>query len=169
MHKLTSPLKLDRAFIKHFCDVDPNKCSDLAVYNCAYNAGTAIRCITHFRQICEAKRFQYFDYASTDANQKVYGQDGPPEINLKAFNDFPIAVLGGKEDLMVSRGDYTWLRDQLVERNNCNFFKEYDLGHLGLIIPKDKTIMLDMLALAKKFASDSSKIAVPDSIAFNNA
>jgi len=160
MQRLTSLLKLEKTFIRQFCDIDPNKCSDLALYNCAghYQAGTATRCITHYRQMIEAKRFQYFDHGSPEANQRAYGQETPPEINLQAFSDLPIALFTGKEDLLVSPGDYTWLRDELAQKNNCAFFKEYDLGHLGLMAPKDKTIVLDMLALAQKFTPDSSKI-----------
>ena len=47
-----------------------------------------------------------------------------------------------------------WLKDELTKNQNCRYFKEYDLGHLGLIIPKDKTIFFDMLAQVKRHSSN---------------
>ena len=79
-----------------------------------------------------------------------------PEINLQSFKDLPISLLCGKSDLLVSSGDYTWLKNELMKANNCAYFKEYDLGHLGLIIPKEKTIFFDMLALVKRFTDCDS-------------
>lgn len=57
---LTSPINFERAFLWLYCDGDPSKCSDLGMHNIGghYQAGTAVRCITHFRQCYEAKRFQ---------------------------------------------------------------------------------------------------------------
>lgn len=60
----------------------------------------------------------------------------------------PIGLFFGKGDLLVSTGDYEWLRDELLKRKNCCFYKEYDLGHLGLVMPKDRTLFYDILALA---------------------
>ena len=54
------------------------------------------------------------------------------------------------------------MKDELVKENNCAYFKEYDLGHIGLVIPKEKRIFLDMLALLKNY-TDPSKITVPES------
>ena len=165
---MTSPLGLEKTFLRNFTDSDPSKCSDTAMHNIGghYQAGTATRCIAHYRQIYEAKRFQYFDHESDQENQRAYGQASPPEIDLQAFSDLPIAIFGGKEDLLVSPGDYTWLRDELSTQNNCKYFKEYDLGHLGLIAPKDKTIFDDMLALTAESISDSSKLQMPDTETF---
>ena len=56
----------------------------------------------------------------------------------------PIGLFCGKTDLLVSPGDYTWLKDELTASNNCVYFREYDLGHLGLVIPRDKAIFYDL-------------------------
>jgi len=45
-------------------------------------------------------------------------------------------LLCGNEDLLSSPADYNWLYSELKDRNNV-VFKEYDLGHLGLMMPKD--------------------------------
>ena len=80
----------------------------------------------------------------------------------------PIAMLCGIGDHLVAPEDYTWLKDELVKENNCSYFKEYDLGHLGLVIPKEKTIFMDMLALLENF-SDSDRITVPNTEAFSKS
>ena len=116
MSKLTAPLNLEHVFLKFFCDAEPSKCSELGLHNVGghYEAGTSVRCLTHYRQIYEAKRFQYFDYEKAEKNREAYGQDGPPEIDLQAFSDMPIGMFFGKTDLFVSPGDYNWLKDELM-------------------------------------------------------
>ena len=74
----------------------------------------------------------------------------------------PIGLFFGQGDLFVSPGDYVWLKDQLRKKNNCAFFKEYDLGHIGLVIPKEKSIFMDMLALLMRHTEEaSSKLKLP--------
>ena len=84
---MTAPFNFEHAFLKLFTDEDPGKCSELGMHNIGghYQAGTAVRCITHFRQMYEAKRFQYYDHGDRLINQEVYGQDSPPEIDLQTF------------------------------------------------------------------------------------
>ena len=72
----------------------------------------------------------------------------------------PIGLFCGKGDHFVAPQDYIWLRDELSKENNCKYFKEYDLGHLGLVIPKEKTIFLDMLALLQNVVGPE-KIELP--------
>lgn len=145
--------------VRFICDKDPSKCSELGLHNIGghYQAGTSVRSITHFRQIFEAKRFQLFDHGSADENVKAYGQADVPEIDLQAFSDVPIGLFCGNSDLLVSPGDYLWLRDELKKGRNCTFFREYDLGHLGLVIPEEKTIFWDMLALARMYNPGAGK------------
>lgn len=84
-----------------------------------------------------------------------------PEIDLQSFSDVPIGLFCGKTDLLVSPGDYMWLRDELMKNSNCTFFREYDLGHLGLVVPKDKSIFMDLLALAIEHNPDTGLIRAP--------
>lgn len=79
---------------------------------------------------------------------------------MKSFSDIPIGLFFGKTDLFVAPDDYFWLRDQLVAKNNCAYFKDYDLGHMGLVIPKEKTIFMDMLALLAKHV-DVKRLRLP--------
>ena len=162
--KMTAPIPFEKVFLKYICDTDPSKCSELGLHNVGghYQAGTSVRCITHYRQIFESKCFQLFDFGDQEKNMAEYGQDGPPEIDLQAFSDVPIGLYVGKTDMFVSPGDYNWLREELIKERNCAYFREYDLGHLGLVIPEDKAIFYDLLALTNKFLdrSDQAKIIV---------
>ena len=71
-----------------------------------------------------------------------------PEIDLKSFSGAPIAMFCGKEDMVVSPDDYHWLKEELMVKENIRYFKEYDLGHMGLLIPNERTVHYDMLAVA---------------------
>ena len=46
--------------------------------------------------------------------------------------------------MLASPGDYKQLNDTLVENQAKVTFKEYKLGHLGLILPKDTSINDDI-------------------------
>ena len=48
---------------------------------------------------------------------------------------FPIAVFGGKEDMLASPGDYSRLMRQLCMTNSCVYYKQLGLGHLGFLVP----------------------------------
>ena len=37
----------------------------------------------------------------------------------------------------------------MILNNNCVYYKEYDGGHVYFLMPKDKTIVHDILALLK--------------------
>jgi len=90
-------------------------------------------------------------------NEEVYGQAEVPEVNLQSFKDVPIGLFCGKTDLATSHGDYFWLRDELIKAKNCQYFKEYMLGHFGLLFPRDKTIFYDLLALTYEHLSDEDR------------
>ena len=45
---------------------------------------------------------------------------------------------------MASAPDYNWLRDQLKDDNQLDFW-EYELGHTSLVTPVDKTHITHML------------------------
>lgn len=63
----------------------------------------------------------------------------------------PIALLCGSGDKLASPRDYMWLRDELVANQNCMYYKEYDGGHLYFLMPVDKALHHDILALVKQY------------------
>jgi len=66
--------------------------------------------------------------------------------NIQGFN---IVLVCGKGDLLVSPDDYNWLKDELINNGNNVEFLEYQQGHLGLVMPKDKEETETILAIIK--------------------
>ena len=101
-------------------------------------AGVSFRCLDHFRQeICSGK-FEAYNFGAM-RNTTEYPDHmnpyQPPEWDLTKLANMPFVLLCGKEDLLASPKDYTWLADQLKAVNACLLFREYDLGHLGFVVP----------------------------------
>ena len=69
----------------------------------------------------------------------------PPFYKLENIKGFKISLVCGKGDMLASPDDYKAVRDMLVKNGNEVEFKEYNLGHVGLVIPKDKTSTHDIL------------------------
>jgi hypothetical protein len=89
-----------------------------------------------------------------DENIKRYGSMNPPEYDLKKIVDVPIALLCGNKDMLSSPEDYKWLKEILIDNNTMCCFKEYNLGHLGILMPKDRVHVYDMLELCKAYNTD---------------
>jgi len=51
----------------------------------------------------------------------------------------------GKEDLLSSPGDYKFLAAELTANDSCVFYKEYDMGHIGFLIPVNRYHILEIL------------------------
>lgn len=54
----------------------------------------------------------------------------------------------GTEDLLSSEKDFRWMRDVLEENGSLTLYKEYALGHLGLLMPAEDNFqdIFDVLA-----------------------
>ena len=50
-------------------------------------SGTSWKNLEHGDQICYYKKFQLYDFESSSKNIAKYGQETPPEIDLKKIND----------------------------------------------------------------------------------
>ena len=59
----------------------------------------------------ESGKFQYYDFGNIEKNQEAYNADSPPMIDLQSFSDMPIAIFGGKTDILVPPADYTWTKN----------------------------------------------------------
>ena len=78
------------------------------------------------------------------------------------IHEIPIALLGGETDRLASMQDYRDLRDVLNANNACVFYKEYPYGHLGFLIPPDKTLFDEMLELIITYNPDYTPLFSPD-------
>jgi len=103
--------------------------------------GVSFRSLDHFRQICVSGKFASYDFGAI-RNAKEYPEHHnvylpPPQFDLSTLSNLPIVLLCGKEDLLASPKDYLWLAAQLTSVNSCLLFKEYELGHLGFLVPPE--------------------------------
>ena len=80
--------------------------------------------------------FKKFDYGAEE-NMAKYGAPAPPVYDLNNIKGFEINLVCGKDDKLVSPKDYEIVKDLLIENGNIVHFSEYDLGHLGLLMPHD--------------------------------
>ena len=55
----------------------------------------------------------------------------------------------GTNDLMASPGDYNWLKEEIKEGNELEFW-EYTLGHTSLVTPVDKAHITHMFEKVNK-------------------
>ena len=86
-----------------------------------------------------------------EENFEQYFQATPPELSLHSYQNMPIALFCGATDKLSSPLDYMWLRDELLKNQNCVYYKEYHFGHVAFLMPPDKRLCFDILALCKKF------------------
>jgi hypothetical protein len=96
--------------------------------------------------LCVNGDFQKYDYGK-EKNLSVYGVELPPKYDLSQIHHFPIALFCGREDLLASTEDYTWLSKELEKTDSLLAFKEFDIGHLGFLLPTDATLFIEMLEL----------------------
>ena len=64
--------------------------------------------------------------------------------------------------MLASPEDYKWLRDMLIASESLVFYKEYNLGHMGLLFPPNKRSFFDMLELIKTFNPEFKHIPTPE-------
>jgi predicted esterase len=76
-----------------------------------------------------------------EKNIQLYGRGTPPDYDTSKITNFPITLVCGKQDLLVDSDDYTKVRDELVSLGNDVDFQEYELGHIGLVIPKNNELI----------------------------
>ena len=76
-----------------------------------FPAGASVQSLIHYAQMIKEKGFFLYDWGSKDANQKKYGQDTPPEVNLKMIKSLPTAMFVGTADDLGDKSDAEWARD----------------------------------------------------------
>lgn len=91
-----------------------------------------------------------YDYGM-EKNQQLYEDTVPPAYEMQNIKDFPIAIIGGTSDQLASILDFRALRDRLNSTDSCVFYKEYDYGHLGFLVPPTNEYFFEMLELINHF------------------
>ena len=117
MSNILAALETTQQFqIKYASDSNPEMCSSitLANYGGQFPAGTSFKSFDHFLQIHLSKEFKMYDYGSPELNGKHYGgQAVPPSYPTEKLQDFPIALITGKTDMLSAPGDYNNLKEML--------------------------------------------------------
>ena len=132
-------------------DEDSKQCNDknaMSVYLNHYPCGCSLKCLIHFIQIIENKKFIFFDYKK-EANFHIYNQIVPPEYDFSKIKEIPIILIGGEKDKLSTREDIKWLLNEL--NKNVIYAKIIEnMGHLSFLIGKDFTWFNDVLNIIKK-------------------
>ena len=132
-------------------DEDSKQCNDknaMSVYLNHYPCGCSLKCLIHFIQIIDNKKFVFFDYQK-EANFHIYYQITPPEYDFSKIKDLPIILIGGENDKLSTREDIKWLVNELNE--NVIYAKIVEnMGHLSFLIGKDFTWFNDVLKIIIK-------------------
>lgn len=134
-----------------FSDADASKISDLGKLNYQghYPAGASFRSVDHFKQLVNTGEFRMYDFGKKE-NKKRYGQATAPLFEISNIKNIPVALYCGTDDLLSSEKDYNWLRSELDANGSLAFFGEYDLGHLGLLMPEDESHFKDIIGVLDK-------------------
>ena len=129
---------LTNYFIGLISDSDSKECNNqnsLSVYLKHYPCGTSLKCLLHYIQIMESKKFAHFDY-ERGANIQIYHQIEPPEYDLKTIQNFPIMLITGDKDRLATPDDVRWLYNEL-KSNVIYFHIASNMGHLSFLIGND--------------------------------
>ena len=135
-------------FIGLVSDEDSKQCNNknaMSVYLNHYPCGCSLKCLIHFVQIIENKKFVYYDYKK-EANLYIYHQIEPPEYDLSKIKDIPIILVGGEKDKLSTREDIKWLNNELKDNVILSKIVE-NMGHLSFLVGKDFTWFDEILQI----------------------
>jgi len=149
---------------KVFCGIVPKACSLVntllftsdtsvddtdryAVYMGHFPSGASIKCLLHFAQLTNSRKFQRYDFGAK--NLAVYGQSEAPLFDLKNIKKVPIAMFIGTQDQLADPQDGEWAQSQL---QTSVFYKEYRLGHASFMVGQDMSYFRDVQNILDKYA-----------------
>lgn len=107
----------------------------MQVFISHYPSGTSLKSLQHFTQLLVSNRFAYYDYGEEE-NQKKYGQDTAPSIDISKISSVPIALFVGKSDELATVTDAEWIVKNLGY-NAMKHYEEVEGGHLSFLLAKD--------------------------------
>lgn len=117
-----------------------------------YPAGGSFKQVWHFRQLIRTHNFEQYNYGPGE-NEERYGHRKVRPFNLSAIK-VPTVLISGKTDLLASPGNYNWLDGKLSENVSYIGMKEYPLGHMGILMPNNRKIFIDLFDLIKRYNTE---------------
>ncbi|CAH3018896.1 unnamed protein product [Porites evermanni] len=114
------------------CGFDKKQLNEtrLPIYYTHTPAGTSVRNMVHFAQMYISKKFQMYDYGSSEENKKHYGQPTPPQYNASDMT-VPVALYWAQNDWLADPTDVKALLPLLPNKLYNNYIKNWD--HLDFI------------------------------------
>lgn len=108
--------------------------------------GSSLKTMMHLAQLIEdVNGFRHFDYMNIEENVAHYGQEIPPEINLKQ-SKIPVAIFAAENDKTVDLGD---VKEFIADYGEgIQSLRVYPGDHLTFQIGKDEFLdnfMNDMI------------------------
>lgn len=137
-----------------FADEDPtiDYTERYDMYMSNVPSGAGYKDFTHYGQGisgASTESFKRYDMGSAKANNAKYGQDSPPDYDLKLLK-FPLAVFSGSKDLLADPLDVKWTVAQM--KDTIIFDHEYYLGHMSFAIAKDMSFFtVDTMAILNHY------------------
>lgn len=128
------------------CGFDKKQLNEtrLPVYYTHTPAGTSVRNMVHFAQMYISKKFQMYDYGSSEENKKHYGQPTPPRYNASDMT-VPVALYWAQNDWLADPTDVKALLPLLPNKLYNKYIKNWD--HLDFIWGMDaaKIVYVDII------------------------
>ena len=118
------------------------------VYMGHFPAGASVQSVVHYGQTIHVDDMILYDWGSKAVNQKKYGQDTPPHIDLSKIQSVPIAMFVGTKDDLGDVTDARWAKDQI---KTVESYVEVDAGHSTFMIGKDMSYFSKVMDFVHKY------------------
>ena len=106
----------------------------------------------HFGQIKSSGHFAQYDEMSKEVNKLVYGQETPPDIDLrKISNKVPIAFYVGNKDDLSTEKNAEWARDQIGKDTVFSYNVLDNFAHATFNFGKDRSYLDHIAGHLEKF------------------
>lgn len=104
-------------------------------------AGTSVQNMIHFAQMVNSKKCSRFDYGTSEANRKHYGQPTPPAYDISPINT-PVSLMWGQNDWLADPKDVQYIRRNVNTIKNDIYIPEWN--HMDFVWAVDsKSVMID--------------------------
>lgn len=117
----------------------------IPIYTQRLIGGTSVKNMKFWSQVVAAQnpRTRKFDYGA-EKNRVVYGSPAPPQIEFEKIK-VPLAIFGGKHDMIAKEKDIEVLRMQLTREQVVFYKTDYNLDHFGFACSNDMSYVSDMI------------------------
>ncbi|CAG5051606.1 unnamed protein product [Parnassius apollo] len=141
--------KICKNIIFQLCGENEKQCNEtlLPVFVSHYGDGTSWKTVLHFAQeIVASNKFQQFDFGPPN-NQRMYGNDQPPEYDLRKIT-LPINLFWAQNDLLSSEKDVKMLLEKLPSTTHAYLVPDPKFNHLDYLWAIDASTLINAKILS---------------------